>query len=292
MKKTIDASLLARRSVASVAEAACRLLVPLAMLLLLLMACAPKAKPLVLELAPGVEMELVNVPAGEFLMGSTEGDEMADFDEAPQHTLNLDAYYIGKYEVTVAQYRAFVEATGHKFAEKALAGESDHPARYANWDDAVAFCEWASEATGRDIRLPTEAEWEKAARGTDGRRYPWGDEAPDESRCNFDGNVGDTSPVGSYSPAGDSPFGCADMAGNVKEFTGSAYKPYPYDPDDGRDDPSLVGTTEATVAVTRGGDWFLDAGRVRSARRMGGTWASYTGQREESAGFRVATSGE
>ena len=116
-----------------------------------------------------------------------------------------------------------------------------------SWDDAVDFCRWLSEATHRSFRLPSEAEWEKAARGSDGRIYPWGNQAPDEKRCNFGTKVGDTTPVGKY-PDGASPCGALDMAGNVWEWTGSIYKPYPYAPDDGREDP---GST-AGACVARG----------------------------------------
>ncbi len=87
-----------------------------------------------------------------------------------------------------------------------------------SWDDAVAFCSWLTQASSRDIRLPTEAQWEKAARGTNGNLYPWGNQPPDDVRCNFNMNVGDTTPIGTYSPDGDSPYGCADMAGNVWEW--------------------------------------------------------------------------
>ena len=269
MKKGIDALLLA----------------PLTLLLILLtpVGCATKAKPLVLELAPGVEMELVNVPAGEFLMGSTEGEDMTRANESPQHTIDLAEFYIGKHEVTNAQYRAFVQATGHKGEDNALVGQDGHPVLGVSWDDSVAFCAWASERTGRKIRLPTEAEWEKAARGTDGQRYPWGDPEPDETRCNYGKSraAGGQMEVGRYSPEGDSPYGCVDMAGNVLEWTSSLLFDYPYDAEDGREDPN-----SRDARVVRGGGFFDNARDVRSANRNYGnpeTRLSYIG-------FRVVAS--
>ena len=222
-----------------------------------------EVETVVLTLAPGIDLELVRVPAGPFIMGSAEGDSMADSEESPQHTVELSEYYIGKYEVTVEQYRVFVEATGHEGDKDALGGSGDHPVNYVSWDDAVAFCWWASEETGMEVRLPTEAEWEKAARGTGGDRYPWGNDSPDTGKCNYDGNVGGTTPVGEYSPQGTSPYGCADMAGNVWEWTSSLYKDYPYKSGDGREDQDDHG-----ARVFRGGSFNYDARIVRSAYRV------------------------
>ena len=170
--------------------------------------------------------------------------------------MSLPEFYIGKYPVTNAQYAAFVKATGGRglsgwLSESTLRGKEAHPAVNVSWRDAAAFCRWLGQGTGLAFRLPTEAEWEKAARGADGRIYPWGDAPPDETLCNIDGTVGDTTPVGTY-PKGASPCGALDMAGNVWEWTGSLYKEYPYDAADGREDPSGGG-----LRVVRGGSWVL-----------------------------------
>ena len=238
------------------------------------------AQPVLLTLVPGVTMEFVHVPAGEFLMGSDKAkDEEAYGDETPQHKLSLPEYLMGKYPVTVRQFAAFVKATGHKCnATNDVAKKGEHPVTLVRWDDAAAFCQWASKQTGRNVRLPSEAEWEKAARGTDGRIYPWGDQAPDEKRCNFRLNVKGTTPVGRYSPLGDSPYGCADMAGNVWEWTGSLFKPYPYNAQDGREDPNDHGRR-----VLRGGAFYYDLRRVRCGYRIN----SYPGSADANLGFRV-----
>ncbi|WP_374689623.1 formylglycine-generating enzyme family protein [Promineifilum sp.] len=156
-------------------------------------------------------IELIRIPAGPFLFGDNK------------ETVELPEYWIGRYPVTNAQYKRFVDATGHRapshWKENAPPPDKlDHPVVYINWYDAQALAEWAG------LRLPTEQEWEKAARGTDGRLYPWGNEEPTAERCNFNKNVGDTTPVGKYSPKGDSPYGCADMAGNVWEWSASLYE--------------------------------------------------------------------
>ena len=119
------------------------------------------------------------------------------------------------------------------------------------WDDAVAFCRWLSKATHRSFRLPSEAEWENAARGSDGRLYPWGNQAPDEKRCNFGETVGDTTPVGKY-PDGVSPCGALDMAGNVWEWTGSLKQPYPYQEQDGRNSLDADGARALARRVVLG----------------------------------------
>jgi formylglycine-generating enzyme required for sulfatase activity len=244
----------------------------------------------VLALAPGVTLELVRIPRGWFLMGSTGSGGPAWGDEAPQRTVTLDDYFIGKYEVTVEEWGAFAKATGYKTtAEKegsawvftgsewsrvfgadwqnprgpgADVGQlAGHPVTQVSWDDAVAFTNWASQATDRVVRLPTEAEWEKAARGVDGRVYPWGNEAPDVTRHNFNKNIG-TTQVGKYSPRGDSPYGLADMSGNVWEWTSSLYKAYPYRADDGREDAA-----SREPRVLRGGPLKSNASGVHCARR-------------------------
>jgi len=238
---------------------------------------------LTLTLAPNVTLELVRVPAGEFLMGSDKTkDTSAWVDELPQHTVYLDAYLIGKYPVTVAQFAAFVKASGYKFELKQDAvKKANHPVTHVNWNDARAFCEWASQITKRKIILPSEAQWEKAARGGDGRVYPWGNDSPTDKHLNFKMNVKDTTPVGAYSPRGDSPYGCADMAGNVWEWTSSLLMSYPFRADDGREDLNAQG-----VRALRGGSWNYDQDLARCADR----YRNHALNRDADIGFRVAGS--
>jgi len=201
----------------------------------------PAPRPDVLTITSPIHLELVLVPAGEFLMGSDPAkDKDAQGDEQPQHRVYVSEFYIARCPVTNVQYAAFVKATKHKAPGhwengRVPSSKENGPVVYVTWHDAVAFCEWLSRETDRNFRLPAEAEWEKAARGTDGRIYPWGNEQPTAELCNFTNNVRGTTPVGRYSPRGDSPYGCADMAGNVWEWTQSLYKGYPYDPGDGRE---------------------------------------------------------
>ena len=225
-----------------------------------------KALPTVLSPRRSLEPEMIFIPAGEFLMGSG----------SDQHTLYLPDYYIAKTPVTNAQYAAFVQTTGSSVPEN----KEDHPVVNVSWYDATKYCQWLAEVTGKIYRLPSEAEWEKAARGTDGRIYPWGDEW-DASRCNTSkGGKRGTTPVGTY-PQGASPYGCLDMAGNVWEWTRSLYKNYPYDPTDGREDLDAGGRR-----VVRGGSWGDLRGLARCADRG---WDGPV-DRGSNRGFRLVVS--
>jgi formylglycine-generating enzyme required for sulfatase activity len=173
--------------------------------------------------APG---DMVRVPAGPFRMGADRvpPDSLRpEADEGPQHTVRLDAYWIDRYEVTNAQFRDCARADACAEPDDlryyADATYADHPVVFVTWYDARDYCGWAGK------RLPSEAEWEKAARGTDGRIYPWGTGLALE-RLNADYRVGTTTAVGSY-PGGASPYGAYDMAGNVWEWTSDWYAPYP-----------------------------------------------------------------
>lgn len=230
--------------------------------------------------------EMVAVPAGEFLMGSSDADGYAYDNEKPQHSVTVDAFRIGKYPVTNGQYARFVAATGHR-PPPHWRGSSpppwleNHPVVNVSWHDAHAYCGWRSQTEGRVYRLPSEAEWEKAARGTDGRIYPWGNDW-DPSRCNSSEGRGDwtTTPVGMY-PSGVSPSGCQDMAGNVWEWTQSlSGKDYPYRkygypyreygyPYDARDGRENLNAPDAVARLLRGGAFFSDPGVVRCASRLG-----------------------
>lgn len=241
----------------------------------------------------GVYPETVLVPAGPFLMGSTDDNKLSGKDEHPQHSIYLDSFRIGRYPVTNAQYALFVEAGGYAMPEcwtqdgwTWLKGkthlwggfdqhESEWPVGRRTWYEAVAYCRWLSEVTRKPYRLPSEAEWEKAARGTDGREWPWGNGRYSVRSRFFGSEI--TTPVGQHSPDRDSPYGVADMAGDVREWTRSLYEPYPYDPEDGREDLEAA----SGGRILRGG-W----GTGRCAARF---W-SYTTIRYKRYGFRVALS--
>lgn len=222
---------------------------------------------------------MVFVPAGEFPMGSDETDRVADPDERPQHFPILEAYWLDQMEVTNAMYARCVEVGGCTAPMHSPHYEApeyaDHPVAGVTWFQAGEYCQWA----GR--RLPTEAEWEKAARGDAGRLYPWGNAAPDPTLLNFANQVGDTSVVGSY-PAGASPYGALDMAGNVWEWVSDGYDPNYYAQAPATNPP---GGTSANRRVVRGGAWGTDARAVRSANRF---WA-FPG-RNDTDGFRCALS--
>jgi formylglycine-generating enzyme required for sulfatase activity len=205
-------------------------------------------------------------------------------------TVDLPLFYIGRYEVTVAQFRAFVEETAFRADEKALGGELDHPVGNVSWPDALRYCRWletklrespnAPPALSRLLRdgfrvtLPSEAQWEKAARGTDGRIFPWGND-PRPDRANF--GSASTTRVGSF-PCPECPFSLFDMSGNVWELTRSPYRPYPYD-------PALdhVDLDADALWVMRGGSYADGDQNIRAAVRGGVD----PGARRPFIGFRV-----
>jgi len=207
--------------------------------------------------APASDPGMVYIEGGEFTFGSDEGKE----DESPQQTIHIDAFNIDIHPVTCAEYREFIDAAGHRPPRNwkdghIPSGREDHPVVWVSWHDAVAYAEWAGK------RLPTEMEWEKAARGTDGRDYPWGNEF-DSGKCNSkEANLGETSPVGQF-PEGASPNGTLDMAGNVWEWTADWYDAY-------RGSVYELDRFGTTYRVFRGGSWFDGADAVRTATRNSG----------------------
>ena len=230
----------------------------------------------------GTEHLMVRVHTGPFEMGSEAGNE----DEQPVHDVFLDTFFIDKYEVTNAQYLAFVEAGGRpQHLRDDRFNAPDQPAVGVVWAGAVAYCEWAG------MRLPTEAEWEKAARGTDGRTYPWGNEKPDPTRLRFDSSVS-SAPVGSFSN-GVSPYGAHDMAGNVWEWTRDEYDSRYYARSPDRNPVNLFWAgrdVNADVDRTlRGGGWSSPTGEVRASVRRAIFMLEADGEIPDSKiGFRCA----
>lgn len=260
-----------------------------------------------------IRFDWITIPAGKCWIGSDPAqDPLALACELPQHQLYLPAYQIARLPVTVAQFALFVQATGYRTTAEArgnswginaagwfeMAGatwqrpkgqddetiaKANHPVTHVSWQDAVAFCRWAR------VRLPSEVEWEKAARGTDRRLFPWGNAPPGATRCNFDFIVGDTTPVGNY-PLGASPYGLLDMLGNVREWTSTLWGPYaelsayayPYIADDGREDSAAP---DEVCRVMHQGSFGSTVQNVRCAARHGNPPT----HRDSVSGFRVAT---
>lgn len=217
----------------------------------------------------------VEVPAGAFLMG--EGKE--------QHEVKLPAFAIGRYPVTVAQFRVFVEHSGYAAEPRSLEGVANHPVVRVSWHDALAYCGWLTKRlreAGRNgnVMLPSEAEWEKVASGTDGREFPWRGEA-DPNRANYDeSGIGERSTVGCF-PKGTSPYGCEELSGNVWEWTRSRYSAYPYYRLDGRE-----GLEAQVPRGLRGGSFTANSRDCRCAYRGGGG----PRYRDLDLGFRVSLS--
>ncbi|MFO0770879.1 MAG: SUMF1/EgtB/PvdO family nonheme iron enzyme [Nitrospiraceae bacterium] len=228
---------------------------------------------------------MVTIAAGEFLMGNPEGKGRED--ERPQRSVYLDAYAIDQVEVTNERYMAFVRTNGHRnppnpygtgplLSEK---GIEQLPVVQVTWYDAQAYCAWAKK------RLPTEAEWEKAARGTDGRKYPWGNEAPSEKSANFDREWnGDKTmhPVGAL-PGGDSPYGVKDLSGNAREWVQDWYDPEYYGHAPAK---NPRGPDKGVVRVIRGGSWHSPVADITTSARGRGGFALQT----HGTGFRCARS--
>ncbi|MCG3119585.1 MAG: Hercynine oxygenase [bacterium] len=229
----------------------------------------------------------VEIPAGEFLMGSDkEKDSQAWDNELKQHKLTLPRYYIARYPVTVAQFQSFVNESNYKPEDpESLNGLPNHPVVNVTWHEALAYCEWLTERLRNwketpeplasllkkqdwRITLPSEAEWEKAARGADGRIYPWGNEA-DANRANYsDTGIGATSAVGCF-PGGASPYGCEEMSGNVLEWTRSLWEDYPY-PTDAKERAKRenLEAPRDKGRVVRGGAFSGSVWHVRCACRV------------------------
>jgi formylglycine-generating enzyme required for sulfatase activity len=256
-----------------------------------------------------IQLNIVRIPASDFTLGSSRKlDAKAHEDEMPAQQLHVTDYFIMRYPVTNAQYDQFVRETEHRtplFWKNGVfpTEKAEHPVIGVSYYDAIAFCSWAAQVTGLPIRLPTEPEWEKAARGTDARLYSWGNDWKKDA-CNIaEEKIKSTSPVGQFSPQGDSPYGVADMGGNVQEWCSSLFGPYPYDPTDGREAhvydlhnqdllPKLLETgctsmpesDEASLgkSIIRGGSWREARFQARCSYR---SWAAPM-HRSDDTGFR------
>jgi formylglycine-generating enzyme required for sulfatase activity len=238
-------------------------------------------------------------PPGDFIMGSdVTHDKDAQANETPQYLTPIEhAYQIGIYPVTVAEYACAVRAKAVREPQEnssvdweqkkgsvdwaAQLTRLDHPVVNVSWQDVMAYVRWLAQVTGQPWRLPTEAEWEKAARGMDGRIYPWGDTWGKNRANTSDGGPKATTPVGAYAEKGDaSPYGVHDLAGNVWEWISSLYQSYPYKADDGRENLDATG-----YRVLRGGSWGDTPRLARVAfRSLGDDFGSLGSDR----GFRLA----
>lgn len=218
---------------------------------------------------------MIYVPEGQTIIGSLDGDEF----EQPLHPVEVSAFYINKYETTNQEYFAFIEAKGHRpplhwIDGQIPIGKESHPVCWVSFEDAEAYCKW------KGGRLPTEMEWERAAKGAELRSFPWGNRFEPNLANTWEANREDSSPVGSY-PFGSSPFGVHDLAGNVFEWTSSFFKPYP-------GSKLRVEGAKVTHRVLRGGSWNFESYYARCSHRM----ARPGGERSRSFGFRIVRDAE
>ena len=234
--------------------------------------------------------EMVFIAGGQFVMGSNGGDPTYQ----PEHQIEVVDFYVDRWPVTNAEYKRFIEVTDHPVPNYDVSwcdteaynwdpitgdypeGKADHPVVLVTWEDAMTYAGWAGK------RLLTEAEWERAARGQTGHRYPWGNDF-EAGYCNcIEAGKDQTSPVGAHSPDGDTPEGVVDMVGNVWEWTNSLFRPYPYDPNDGRESRQATG-----FRVLRGASFRNDANVAHCLSRLDGDFKFYN-----NVGFRCAASPE
>jgi formylglycine-generating enzyme required for sulfatase activity len=258
---------------------------------------------------------MVKIPAGKFLMGTTKeqaqqvikegGKDWAKWveREQPQHTVELSEYSIGKYPITNREYQAFVRDAKYQpprgwDGDQFPAEKGSHPVVNVSWEEATAYCKWLSEKTKKHYRLPTEAEWEKAARwrpspsgrgdGGEGESliYPWGETFDPKNANTAESKIGDTSDVGKFSPQGDSPYGCADMAGNVWEWCSDWFDENEYKNPAGTTTKDPQGPQNGRARVLRGGSFNGYPRLARCADRFGNSPNGFL----DDLGFRVCVS--
>jgi len=234
--------------------------------------------------------EMILVSGGTCTMGRDDGPE----NTRPAHRVVLAPYYVDLYPVTQGEYHLFCQRTGHPVpsydvdwvntdeynwnaeTREPPMDKLDHPVVLVSWHDARAYADWARK------RLLTEAEWERAARGAEGYRWPWGNDFVQSYSNTYGLGIGRTTTVYRFDPQGSSPEGVADLVGNVWEWTSSLYLPYPYDAQDGREDPAARG-----FRVLRGGSWFNEPLVANATARLDGDFIFYT-----NVGFRCGVSAE
>ena len=223
--------------------------------------------------------EMVVIPAGSFLMGSPEDEEGRDQNEGPQSLVSVPRFALGRYPVTFEEYDRYCAVTETKKPGDMRWGRGRRPVASVSWHDATSFCVWLSSETGRNYRLPSEAEWEYACGAGTVARYSWGNSPPDAAQANFGSNVGKTTIVGTY-PA--NPWKLHDMHGNVLEWCEDRFRPdYNFGANNGS---SWIGDSNEQRRVMRGGAWNFGDGHIRSSSRS----FFHSNALHNGNGFRVA----